>query len=208
MDLRHAIAGALEESLLRATDGTEWLSQEQALMMTNELLWGEGVWPSGFEMQVRARYAALRMVEVPVPARDRRPAPTVQQAWEASPDAHALHLRALADPEQRKWALVAQPLYSLDTPWEDLPARIVRQCCQGKSCGGTGLIKHRTDTPTGTVFAYRRDTNEETLFADDTISGLIAQINDAATWPNRCDLTAFTSAGEDGWDVAAPNASA
>lgn len=199
-DLRDAIASAIDEAVLRVTDGSVRFDGSQLNRIADEFLWGE-VFGLGATIEAAARGARILLVERPVPVFSRRSAPTVDEVWAAHPELHARHLRALdaVDDGDQKWALVPQPLYSPDLSFEDLPKRIIRQCCQSKTCGGTDLYLDKSDTPTGSYYSYRRGSNDEAHMATGatTVAELVTQLNDPAWWPNQWSTVPFEYAGAD-----------
>lgn len=120
----------------------------------------------------------------------RRPAPTADEAWaRVDPAIRERQEEALASTgREQLWALRPQPLFSPDTPFDELPEEIFRQCCQFKSCGATHLVKRRSAMLTGdgatVVYCYVRSSNEEGYFAADSVEELIEQLNEAQYWPN------------------------
>ncbi len=119
------------------------------------------------------------------------PAPTLEEVWAAHPEIYARHLLNLdADEERyRNFSLIPQELFSPSTSFEDLPDVISRQCCPGKTCGATALVKQRILAPVKdgavSLYGYVRDSNSETYFAESTVEELIEALNDPEYWPNH-----------------------
>ena len=208
-----AFASALNEAILRVTDGQRPLDEAQLAAIAREMLWGERVFSPAFEVNLGADTVVIRRVVRDTPAADRRPAPTFEEAWATLPaylrEREAEH-RASADPEDRKWLRVPQPLYSPDTPFNELPKRIIRQCCESKTCGGTDLYLERVEavvdgTP-ATYFEYRRGSNDEVHFGASTLEELIEKLNDPARWPNQWAPYVFELyPGDEGFVFNAPD---
>lgn len=209
-ELRDAISGAIEETILRVTDGTVRFTDEQLRRIGDEFLYGERVFGTNADIEPGPLSARITVREPVVPAASRRPAPIEAEIWEAHPKVLARQLEHATDedPNERRWMLVPQPTYSPDTPYESLPARVIRQCCQHKDCGGTDLYRAREETPQGTYFLYRRGSNDEQHegFGSYTVSGLVAQLNDPAWWPNRHTDVLWDYVGRDGLDAFVPEA--
>ena len=208
--LRDAVARAINEAVLRVTDGTVQFDDEQLRRIGDEFLYGEKTFGLNASIEPYARAARILVHERIVAPANRRPAPTVDEVWKAHPDLAEQQAENLAayDPDQnvdyRLFALVPQPLYSPDTPFEDLPQRIIRQCCPGKTCGGTTLHLVREDTVQGPSYGYRRDSNDEWHGPyGDTVAELVERLNDPNGWPNHhSDVWGYV--GTDGFDANAP----
>lgn len=205
-DLRDAISSAIEEAILRVTDGTVRLDDDQLRRIGDEFLYGE-VFGTTATIELHARVARIVLKESVVPVNKRRPAPTLVEVWAAHPELHTRQCEHLTaeDPYERQWALVPQPLYSPDTPLAELPQRIIRQCCQGKSCGGTDLYLKRTDDEHGPFYGYYRGSNDEAHGPGGrTAAELVAQLNDPEWWPNRHSDIVWEYVGVDGFSALAP----
>lgn len=207
-ELRDAVAGAIEEAILRVTDGTVRFDDEQLRRIGDEFLYGERVFGMHADIEPAPLSARITVREPVIPAARRRPAPSESEVWDAHPDLFTRQVEHARneDPEERRWMLVPQPTYSPDTPYEELPARIIRQCCQHKSCGGTDIYLTRDETPSGAYFLYRRGGNNDPHdgFGSYTVTGLVAQLNDPSWWPNRHTEVLWDYIGKDGFDAFAP----
>lgn len=120
----------------------------------------------------------------------RRPAPTVEEVWAAAPDwLQESQKRALAAmDEDILWAREPQETYSPDASFDELPEKLERQCCPGKSCGTTQLVRAKSarligDEPVA-VYSYVRSSNGDSYFSSITVEGLVARLNDPEYWPN------------------------
>jgi hypothetical protein len=217
-DLRDELANSLDEALLRASDGGVQLDRDTLRQAAEELLWGEHMWSGKFQSAVHRDTFVISRAERSVPAQNRRPAPSADEVWAAAPERlHELAARhrSSEDPDDRKWLLVPQPTYSPDTPFDELPVRIIRQCCESKTCGGTDLVKERREYIEYGVpavsYAYVRASNDEGHpgFGAHTVEELVAQLNNPGWWPNQWSPHAFeTHAGETGFDFNAPESAA
>lgn len=123
-------------------------------------------------------------------AAERRPAPTVEEVWAAAPAwlQETQHRALAATDEDALWAREPQETYSPDSGFEELPEELLRQCCPGKSCGTTQLLRIKTaelidDEPT-VIYSYVRSSNGDSYFSSKTVEGLVAQLNDPEYWPN------------------------
>ena len=206
-DLRDAVAGAIEEAILRVTDGAVRFDDEQLRRIGDEFLTGE-VFGSRATLESRQRAVRIVLTEREIPVNNRRPAPSLFETWAAHPKLLARQAEHAADedPQERLWGLVAQPLYSPDTPFDGLPDRIIRQCCQYKDCGGTALYLNREETTWGPRFDYRRVSNDDAHdgFRSYSVAGLVEQLNNPEWWPNQhCDVV-WGSVGQDGFDALDP----
>lgn len=205
-ELRDAIASAIEEAVLRVTDGTTRFDDQQLRGIADEFLWGE-VFGRQASIEPGARSVRILLTEQVIAPQNRRPAPTVDEVWAAHPELHARQQEHLGseDPDERQWALVPQPLYSPDTPAAELPQRIIRQCCLHKSCGGTDLYLKRTDDAHGPYYGYYRGSNDEPHGpGGSTAEEIVTQLNDPQWWPNRTGPWVFDCVGEDGFDALGP----
>lgn len=127
---------------------------------------------------------------------EHRPAPTIAELWASEPELLELQQELLgsADADERLWALTPQAPVSLDSSFEELPETIERQCCYGKSCGATTLVKVREqgvleedgyskDGVQG--YGYMRESNSDPYFDFASVEELAAALNDPRLWPNR-----------------------
>lgn len=204
-ELRDAVSGAIEEAILRVTDGSVTFTDEQLRRIGDEFLYGEKTFGQYASIEPSTRTARILVHERFVPPANRRPAPREAELWDAHPELFRRQVEHATDedPHERLWALVAQPTYSPDTPFEELPARILRQCCQHKSCGGTDLYLHQKDSLHGPYYSYRRSGNDDVHFGASSVGGLVAQLNDPSWWPNQhSDVWGYV--GKDGVDANAP----
>lgn len=204
--LRDAISTAINEAILRVTDGTVRFDEEQLRRIGDEFLYGEKTFGLNASIEPYARAARILLHERAVPVQNRRPAPTMFETWEAHPELRQRQAEHAADDDEREhlWILVPQPLYSPDTPFEELPQRIIRQCCRHRTCGGTDLHLHREQTVQGMTYSYRRGSNDDYFFGADTVAGLVEKLNDPEWWPNQHDDIVWSYVGKDGFDANAP----
>jgi hypothetical protein len=127
---------------------------------------------------------------------ERRPAPTIAELWASDPELLELQQELLgsADADERLWALTPQTPVSPDASFDELPETIERQCCYGKSCGATTLVKVREqgvleedgyskDGVQG--YGYSRQSNGDPYFDFASVEELVAALNDPRLWPNR-----------------------
>lgn len=208
-ELRDAVSGAIEEAVLRVTDGTVRFTAEQLRRIGDEILYGEKTFGRYASIEPSTREARIILHERVTAHADRRPAPTESQIWEQYPELHRRQVEHATDEDedQRRWALVPQPTYSLDTPLAELPLWIIRQCCQGKTCGGTDLYLSSENTPAGAYYGYRRGSNHDWHGpASSTVEGLVSQLNDPKWWPNQQNDIVWSYVGKDGFDANAPGA--
>lgn len=199
--IRDALTRAIGTAHVRVTG--EPLDETTAQQIVHELLSGD-VLDGLATVEASDRAVRIVTVEKVIPADQRRPAPTLEDVWRAHPELHERQLAHVhdTDPDQRKWALIPQPLYSPDLPADELPNRIIRQCCQNKTCGGTDLYLNRVDTPTGVRYQYLRSSNDEQHygFGAPTVAELVKQLNNPEWWPNGWDTGVFEWAAK-GQDV-------
>lgn len=123
-----------------------------------------------------------------------RPAPTLEEAWATEPELWKEQQEFLASSgDESRWARVPQPTVSPDASFEELPFRIERQCCVGKSCGDTVLLKRLRASvgDSGEVtltYGYSRESNGDNYFQFRSMEELTAALNDPWYWPNRWSL--------------------
>lgn len=205
MDITSALASTIEEAVLRTTDGMLRLTDEQLRKIAQEVIFGESA-PRGYEVMFTGKAFAFRPTAPVVHPANRRPAPTVDEAWEASKladRARDAELAADEDPSLRKFAAVPQPLYSPDISFEELPELIVRQCCPRKSCD-TVLQKKMIRGDLTCEYLYVRASNGDVYsgLSAATVAELVAALNDPYYWPNHW----MSDVPQEGLDFNAPPA--
>lgn len=120
----------------------------------------------------------------------KRPAPTVAEVWAAAPDwLRERQQEALAAMDDDiLWAREPQETYSPDATFEELPDELSRQCCVGKTCGTTDLLKSKSAALIGdeavVIYSYVRKSNGDSYFSATAVEDLVRRLNDPEYWPN------------------------
>lgn len=120
----------------------------------------------------------------------RRPAPTVDEVWAAAPEwLQETQAEALAAmDEDILWAREPQKTYSPDASFDELPEKLERQCCVGKTCGTTRLLKAKSAELVGdeavVIYSYVRSSNGDSYFSARSVESLVAKLNNPEYWPN------------------------
>lgn len=93
---------------------------------------------------------------------------------------------------QKLWEKIPQEIFPSTTVLQDLPQKLTRKCCPGKTCGNVTITlqcEANENLVTGertVIYGYTRD-NGDFYFSADSPQSLIGKINNPMFWPDHWD---------------------